>query len=31
MRETLLASEAWQAATERLRHVFDVPQLKLDA
>jgi beta-N-acetylhexosaminidase len=31
MRETLLSSERWQAATERLRHVFDVPQLRLDA
>ena len=31
MRETLLAREEWQSATERLRHVFDVPQLRLDA
>jgi beta-N-acetylhexosaminidase len=31
MRETLLASEEWHAATDRLRHVFDVPKLRLDA
>ena len=30
-RETLLASDAWQAATVRLAHVVDPPELKLDA
>lgn len=31
MRETLLASDEWQAATERLQHGLDIPALKLDA
>jgi beta-N-acetylhexosaminidase len=31
MRETLLASDEWQAAVERLQHGLDVPELKLDA
>ncbi|MGI9262798.1 MAG: glycoside hydrolase family 3 N-terminal domain-containing protein, partial [Woeseiaceae bacterium] len=31
MRETLLASDEWQAAVEKLQHGLDVPALKLDA
>jgi len=31
MRETLLASDDWQAAVEQLQHGLDVPALKLDA
>ena len=31
MRETLLTSDEWLSATERLRHGLDVPALKLDA
>ncbi len=31
MRETLLASDEWLSATERLRYGLDVPALKLDA
>lgn len=31
MRESLLASDEWQAATERLQHGLDIPDLKLDA
>ena len=31
MRETLLTSDEWLFATERLRHGLDVPALKLDA
>jgi len=31
MRETLLASDEWHAATEKLQHGLDVPPLKLDA
>jgi len=31
MRETLLASDEWHAATEKLQHGLDVPALKLDA
>jgi beta-N-acetylhexosaminidase len=31
LRETLLASDEWRSATERLRHGLDTPQLELDA
>lgn len=31
MRETLLASEEWHVATDRLHHWLDRPELKLDA
>jgi len=31
MRETLLVSDEWQAAAEKLQHGLDVPALKLDA
>jgi beta-N-acetylhexosaminidase len=31
MRESLFASDEWQAATEKLQHGLDVPALKLDA
>ena len=31
LRETLLASETWQAAVDRLQHGLDIPELKLDA
>jgi len=30
-RETLMASDEWQAARERLSHALDIPELKLDA
>ena len=29
--ETLLASETWQSAVDRLQHGLDIPELKLDA
>ena len=31
LRETLMASEAWQTASERMAHVIDRPELRLDA
>ena len=31
LRESLLASDEWQSAVERLQHGLDVPALKLDA
>jgi beta-N-acetylhexosaminidase len=31
LRETLLASDEWQVATEQLQHGLDIPALKLDA
>ena len=31
LRETLLASDEWRTATERLLHVLDTPDLRLDA